>query len=69
MNLLAEKNIIPQENAVVYVKMVKYRNRLVHFYSELTVSEIYNIIQNNLGDFDLFIKDISIFLNRLKKLT
>jgi len=33
-----------------------YRNRLTHFYMEVTPEEIYNIIQNNLGDFELFLK-------------
>jgi len=62
--VLAEKGIIPQKNAEIYVKMVKYRNRLTHFYNEVTVSEIYNIIQNYLGDFKLFIKDILYFLEK-----
>lgn len=39
-------------------KMAGYRNRLVHFYAEITPKEIYNIINNNLGDFDTFIKSI-----------
>lgn len=35
--------------------MAKYRNRLVHFYAEITPKEIYEILQNNLGDFDIFL--------------
>ena len=40
------------------VKMAKYRNRLVHFYDEITPKEIYDIIQNHLGDFDIFLAAI-----------
>lgn len=42
-------------------EMAKYRNRVVHFYSEITPEETYNITRNDLGDFDVFlsaVKDI-----------
>lgn len=61
---LAKKGIVPERNLEVYTKMVKYRNRLTHFYSEVTVQEIYNIIQTHLVDFETFIKDILIYLDR-----
>lgn len=67
MNLLSEKNVITKQNAETYVRMVKYRNRLVHFYHELTVSEIFDIIQKKLGDFNLFIKDISLFIKNIEE--
>jgi len=63
---LAENNIIPENHSATYVKMVKYRNRLVHFYHELTISEIYYIIQNSLPDFDRFIGDISSFIDQFE---
>jgi len=61
---LAKKGIVPERNLEVYTKMVKYRNRLTHFYSEVTVQEIYNIIQTHLVDFETFIKDILLYLDR-----
>jgi len=39
-------------------KMAGYRNRLTHFYFEITPEEMYKIIQNNLGDFEIFMKHI-----------
>lgn len=39
-------------------EMAGYRNRLTHFYFEVTPKEMYKIIQNNLGDFDKFLKYI-----------
>ena len=38
--------------------MAKYRNRLVHFYADISEKEIYDIIENNLSDFDTFLKAI-----------
>lgn len=49
------------------VEMAKYRNRLVHFYAEITEKEIYDILRNNLGDFDIFLKAIKNLLINPKK--
>ena len=52
---LGEYKIIDKNFAETrLVEMAKYRNRLVHFYAEVTSEEIYGILQNSLGDFDLF---------------
>jgi len=37
------------------VAMAGYRNRLVHFYAEISAPEIYDIITNHLTDFDTFL--------------
>lgn len=37
------------------LSMAKYRNRLVHFYAEISPSELYEILQKDLGDFDIFL--------------
>jgi uncharacterized protein YutE (UPF0331/DUF86 family) len=39
-------------------KMAGYRNRLTHFYFEVTPKEMYKIIQDDLGDFEIFLKQI-----------
>lgn len=39
-------------------KMAGYRNRLTHFYLEVTPQEMYDIIQNHLDDFSIFMKHI-----------
>lgn len=38
--------------------MAKYRNRLVHFYAEISEKEVYDLIQNNLGDFEIFLEAV-----------
>jgi len=35
-------------------KMAGYRNRMVHFYGEISEQELYNIIQEELEDFNMF---------------
>jgi uncharacterized protein YutE (UPF0331/DUF86 family) len=58
------QKIIPMDFAENQLyKMVGYRNRLTHFYFEVTPNEMYEIIQNNLGDFETFLKHIKKFLN------
>lgn len=39
-------------------EMAGYRNRLTHFYFEVSPEEMYKIIKNNLGDFEIFLKHI-----------
>lgn len=44
-------------------KMAGYRNRLTHFYFDVSYKEMYDIIQNNLEDVEEFLKYIKKFLN------
>ena len=56
---LGEFGLIDKEFAsTALVKMAKYRNRIVHFYAEITPEEYYSIIKNNLGDFDIFLSAV-----------
>jgi len=43
-------------------KMAGYRNRLTHFYLEVTSKEMHNIVQNDLDDFKNFLKHIKKFV-------
>jgi uncharacterized protein YutE (UPF0331/DUF86 family) len=56
---LGENKIVPQDFAGnQLVKMAKYRNRLVHFYAEVSPKELYLIIQNDLDDFNVYLSAI-----------
>lgn len=56
---MGKEGIVPMEFAEgTLLKMAGYRNRLTHFYYEVTPEEMHSIIQNNLGDFDVFMKSI-----------
>ena len=65
---LGEFGIVEKEFAnTTLVKMAKYRNRIVHFYAEITPEEYYGIIKNNLGDFDIFLSAIKRVLEHPEK--
>src|SRR3989344_2791460 len=56
---LGEFGIIDKNFAATKLtEMAKYRNRLVHFYAEVTPEEIYKLLQNDLGDFDVFLRAV-----------
>jgi uncharacterized protein YutE (UPF0331/DUF86 family) len=58
--LLEKNKIIPADFAMNSLsKMAGYRNRMVHFYGEITEREIYNIIQEELEDFYTFLTHIN----------
>ncbi len=53
--LLGKHKIVPLGFAErELLQMAGYRNRMVHFYSEITQKELYRIIQENLKDFEKF---------------
>lgn len=61
--LLGKNRIIPAEFAEgPLTKMAGYRNRMVHFYGEITEEEIFHIIQDELEDFYTFLKYIGALL-------
>lgn len=53
--LLGEQKIVPSEFAQeTLARMAGYRNRLIHFYSEVSQDEMHAIIQDRLDDFRTF---------------
>ncbi|MCX7796352.1 MAG: DUF86 domain-containing protein [bacterium] len=66
--ILGRYNIVSEEFARdKLVRMAGYRNRLIHFYSEITEEEMYNIIQANLLDIEEFISALKILLEKPEK--
>ncbi|PIQ06920.1 MAG: hypothetical protein COW72_01425 [Candidatus Nealsonbacteria bacterium CG18_big_fil_WC_8_21_14_2_50_37_10] len=56
---MGRQKIVPMEFAEKNLyKMAGYRNRLTHFYFEVTPKEMYEIIQKRLSDFEVFLKHI-----------
>jgi len=56
--VLNEQKIVPDSLIEKLVEMAKFRNRIVHVYWEVDEDLIYDIIQNYLNDFELFIQSI-----------
>ncbi len=53
--VMAEKKIVSEDfGTKVLVQMAGYRNRMVHFYDEITDQEMYSILQNKLSYIETF---------------
>lgn len=60
--VLAEMGILDETLMQRLVRMVKFRNLLVHLYWKVDDAEIYRIIQENLGDFDRYLAAVGDYL-------
>lgn len=61
--LLGEKGIVEREFADQNLKqMAGYRNRLVHFYAEITPKELHHLLNSDLGDLEVFLKAVKAVL-------
>ena len=56
--ILSDKGIIDNKDVLIYFNMAKFRNRIVHMYFNISDEMIYDIVQNNIGDFERFIGNI-----------
>lgn len=59
---LGKRQMITFELSDELSKMAGYRNRMVHFYKEVTPEELYGIVVNDPKDFDRFAKEIVAFI-------
>lgn len=66
-SILGDTGIIPKEFAEKLKLMAGYRNRLVHFYHEVTDKELYLILKNNLQDMEEFVKLIKAFIEKYRE--
>lgn len=65
---LGEHGIVPKKFAEgPLFNMAGYRNRLVHFYSEVTPTELHKVLKNHLKDVDTFCKAVKTVLNSPKR--
>ncbi|MDO9399079.1 MAG: DUF86 domain-containing protein [bacterium] len=62
---MGKQDIVPIDFAENQLyKMAGFRNRLTHFYFEVTPEEIYRIINEDLDDFEIFLKSIKKLLEK-----
>ena len=66
---LGEKGIISRELSDILYVMAGYRNRMVHFYKEVTPEELHYIVINRLGDMDRFNREIVDFVRTYEEKT
>jgi uncharacterized protein YutE (UPF0331/DUF86 family) len=50
---LQENGVLPAADAKLMTVLAGYRNRLVHFYHEVSAEELFEICTNQLGDLEL----------------
>lgn len=56
--ILTKNGLLDPVHLGNYVAMTKFRNKVVHLYHEISEDEIYRILQDNLGDFQMFITEV-----------
>ncbi|OPX83558.1 MAG: hypothetical protein A4E53_04575 [Pelotomaculum sp. PtaB.Bin104] len=62
IRVLADGGIISHKDLVVYGAMIGFRNRVVHGYQEVSADRVYEFARNELGDFDKYLRQVSVFL-------
>ncbi|SPF55223.1 conserved hypothetical protein [Candidatus Desulfosporosinus infrequens] len=58
----SEKHHITQNLEPAMIEITKFRNRLVHVYWDISPEVVYNIIHDNLEDFNRYLKQIALYL-------
>lgn len=60
---LYNEGVISKESLEKYRLMIRFRNRIVHLYQEVSQDEVFKIILDDLDDFKEFIKEIGEYVN------
>ncbi len=58
LEILLREGVLPQEKSQDYLQMVSFRNRIVHLYDQIDPEEVFTIVENSLGDLEVFIRAI-----------
>ena len=61
---LVEKKIVSDDVKTKLMQMAGYRNRMVHFYDEVTPEELYQIVHEDLKDIEKIIQEIKEYILR-----
>ena len=61
---IGQEGVITADQSEKLILMAGYRNRLVHFYHEISDRELYAILINNLSDVEAFVKEIKRFIEK-----
>jgi uncharacterized protein YutE (UPF0331/DUF86 family) len=66
-NALGTTGVVTKDLAERLKLMAGYRNRLIHFYHEVTDRELFLIVKNNLSDLETFVKEIKSFIEKYRE--
>jgi uncharacterized protein YutE (UPF0331/DUF86 family) len=62
--ILCQNSILSPDMQGTYSAMARFRNRVVHLYDEVDTGDVYQYLHEGIADFESFIKEINMFLNR-----
>lgn len=54
---MGRAGLLPPDHVARFANMIRFRNVLVHLYAEVDDRKVYEILRNELGDFELFVAD------------
>lgn len=60
-DILKEHKVIGEKLADTMKRMVGFRNIIIHEYEEIDLDKVHQILTSRLGDFNEFLKQVSIF--------
>lgn len=55
IEILLDRGILPEGRGDAFRAMIGFRNRAVHLYDEVDAESVFEILEDDLGDFELFI--------------
>jgi uncharacterized protein YutE (UPF0331/DUF86 family) len=64
---LLEKKILQKKEADILRNMAGYRNRMVHFYHEISPEELHQICTHNLGEIEMLLEVLTDWLKKSTK--
>lgn len=62
--ILCQNKILSPDMQDTYTAMARFRNRVVHLYDEVDTGDVYQYLHDGIADFESFIHEINIFINR-----
>jgi len=62
-----EKEVLRKKEADLLTKMAGYRNRMTHFYHEITPEELYEICRDHLDEIELVLNRLIEWLRENKE--
>lgn len=65
IEILGKEGVLPKEFANKFAPAASFRNILVHAYAEVDVEKLYEFLQENVEDFEIFAKYIAEYLENI----
>ncbi len=56
IDLLIGQGFLPRDRIETFRRMVRFRNRAVHLYDTIEPEQIWDIVENHLEDFEVFLR-------------